>query len=263
MLKRLYHNIIAESVEKDSKNRGNILFCGEDNKTIKNKVSETIMLDELKGKLIVSCQALSDEPLYGSETMGKMALAAKQGGAAAIRAQGVADITEIKKVTGLPVIGLIKQNYDDSDVYITPTMTEVEALIAAPCEMIALDMTMRPRPNREKMLTLVKAIKAADKLVLADISTIEEGVMAEEFGADAVSTTLSGYTPYSPQQKGPDLALVAALAEALTVPLIAEGRIGTPAELQEALKAGAYAVVVGSAITRPQLITKSFVDALT
>lgn len=220
------------------------------------------MLEKIKGQLIVSCQALIDEPLYGADTMGKMALAAKQGGAAAIRAQGVADIIEIKKVTGLPVIGLIKQNYADSDVYITPTMAEVEALLATPCEMIALDMTLRPRPNREKLLTLVKAIKAAGKLVLADISTFEEGVMAEEFGADAVSTTLSGYTPYSPQQKGPDLELVESLAEVLEVPLIAEGRIGTPAELKAALEAGAYAVVVGSAITRPQLITESFVSAL-
>lgn len=220
------------------------------------------MWEELKGKLIVSCQALEDEPLFGSLVMGKMALAAKMGGAAAIRAQGTDDIAEIKKVTGLPVIGLIKKNYPDSDIYITPTMAETEALIASPCEIIALDMTMRPRPNREKLLSLVKAIKGSGKLILADISTFEEGIMAEEFGADAVSTTLSGYTPYSPQQKKPDLELVAQLSEALSVPLIAEGRLGTPELLRAAMDAGAYAAVVGSAITRPQLITADFVKAL-
>lgn len=220
------------------------------------------MLEKIKGRLIVSCQALEDEPLCSPFIMGRMALAAKQGGAAAVRAQGAEDIAEIKKVTGLPVIGLIKKNYEDSAVYITPTMAEVEALIAAPCEMIALDMTMRPRPNREKLLSLVKTIKAAGKLVLADISTFEEGIMAEEFGADAVSTTLSGYTEYSPQQKGPDLELVSSLSEVLGVPLIAEGRISTPAELRAAMEAGAYAAVVGSAITRPQLITAEFARVL-
>ena len=220
------------------------------------------MLEKIKGKLIVSCQALENEPLYGADIMAKMALAAKQGGAVAIRAQGVADIEAIKKSTGLPIIGLIKKEYEDSDVYITPTGKEVEALLAAPCEMIALDMTMRPRPNREKLLSLVKMIKAANKLILADISTFEEGIMAEEFGADAVSTTLSGYTPYSPKQKAPDLELVSQLSEVLSVPLIAEGRISSPDELKAAMDAGAYSVVIGSAITRPQLITADFVRAL-
>ncbi len=219
-------------------------------------------LPEVKGKLIVSCQALADEPLHSPFIMGRMALAAKEGGAKAIRAQSSADINEIKKVTGLPVIGLEKRNYDDSPIYITPTMQEVENLLAADCEMIALDMTDRPRPKGEKTVDLVNRIHQAGRLVLADISTYEEGVAAAVLGADAVSTTLSGYTPYSPQLTGPDVDLVARLVGRLSVPVFAEGRINVPEDIVRVMAAGAYAPIVGSAITRPQLITAKFARAL-
>ena len=126
-------------------------------------------LPDVKGGLIVSCQALPDEPLHSSFIMGRMALAAKEGGAVAIRAQSSVDIKEIQKVTGLPVIGLIKKNYDDSEIYITPTMAEVEDLLTTDCEMIALDMTNRPRPAGEKIDKLVERIHSAGRLVLADI----------------------------------------------------------------------------------------------
>lgn len=218
--------------------------------------------EKVKGKLIVSCQALSDEPLHSAFIMGRMALAAKEGGAAAIRAQGVEDICEITKVTGLPVIGLIKQHYEDSEIYITPTMREVEALLGASCEMIALDMTSRVRPKGEKIETLVKRIHEAGRLVLADISTYDEGVKAVELGADAVSTTLSGYTSYSPQLKGPDYALAARLAADVSVPVFGEGRIHTPEELLRMMEMGVWGAIVGSAITRPQLITKDFASVL-
>ncbi len=221
------------------------------------------MLDEVRGKLIVSCQALAEEPLFGAEIMGRMALAAKEGGAAAIRAQGAADIREIKQATGLPIIGLIKRSYEDSEIYITPTMKEVDELLGAPCEMIALDMTSRERPGDEDAARLVARIHEAGRLVLADISTFTEGVAAEKQGADAVSTTLSGYTPYSPQLEGPDLDLVGELSAALRVPVFAEGRIGTPEMLRTVMALGAWTAVVGSAITRPQLITRSFTKALT
>ena len=220
------------------------------------------ILSEVKGRLIVSCQALPDEPLHSAFIMGRMARAAKEGGAAAIRAQGVEDIREIRRVTGLPVIGLLKRNYPDSEIYITATMQEVEELLTTDCAMIALDMTDRKRPGGEQPAALVERIHAAGRLVLADISTYEEGIQAVALGADAVSTTLSGYTPYSPQLTGPDIRLVSQLAAKLTVPVFAEGRINTTADITKVIGTGAYAPIVGSAITRPQLITAAFARAL-
>lgn len=219
-------------------------------------------LTDVQGKLIVSCQALPDEPLHSSFIMGRMALAAKEGGAVAIRAQSSEDIREIQKVTGLPVIGLVKRNYEDSPIYITPTMAEVEDLLTTNCEMIALDMTDRPRPHQEKLPDLLARIHEGGRLVLADISTYEEGMAAAKLGADAISTTLSGYTPYSPQLSGPDVELVAALSRDLDIPVFAEGRINGPEDIQRVMAAGAYAPIVGSAITRPQLITAKFAQAL-
>jgi len=219
-------------------------------------------LQDVKGKLIVSCQALPDEPLHSPFIMGRMALAAKEGGAVAIRAQSSADINEIKKVTGLPVIGLVKRNYDDSPIYITPTMAEVEDLLNTDCEMVALDMTDRKRPGDEKVEVLVERIHEAGRLVLADISTYEEGIKAASVGADAISTTLSGYTSYSPQLTGPDVELVRNLSREMEIPVFAEGRINVPEDIKAVMEAGAYAPIVGSAITRPQLITAKFAKVL-
>ncbi len=210
----------------------------------------------------MSCQALPDEPLHSPFIMGRMARAAKEGGAAAIRAQSSADIVEIKKITGLPVIGLVKRNYEDSPIYITPTMTEVEDLLTTDCEMIALDMTARKRPRDEKAENLVRRIHEAGRLVLADISTYEEGVESARIGADAISTTLSGYTPYSPQLSGPDVDLVRKLSGKLAIPVFAEGRINVPEDIRTVMEAGAFAPIVGSAITRPQLITAKFAKML-
>ena len=216
----------------------------------------------VKGKLIISCQALPDEPLHSPFIMGRMARAAKEGGAVAIRAQSVADIEEIRAVAQLPVIGLIKQNYADSPIYITPTMREVEALIGTGCEMIALDMTDRERPQKTDVRDLVARIHAAHRLVLADISTYEEGMKAQELGVDAISTTLSGYTPYSPQLAGPDYELMCRLAQDASIPVFAEGRINTPEDLRSAMQTGVFGAIVGSAITRPQLIARRFTDAI-
>ncbi len=220
------------------------------------------MLNNIKGKLIVSCQALEDEPLHSSFIMGRMALAAKEGGASGIRAQGIEDINEIKKNVDLPVIGIIKRSYDDSEIYITPTLKEVEDLLNTECEMIALDATMRKRPNDEKLEDLVKAIHEGGKLAMADISTLEEGIQAEKLGFDCISTTLSGYTPYSTQSHTVDIPLLKALVEKVSVPVICEGKINTPEDLKEAFNKGAYSAVVGGAITRPQQITKRFTDIL-
>lgn len=220
------------------------------------------MLDIIKDKLIVSCQALEDEPLHSSFIMGKMANAAKIGGAVAIRAQGVEDIIEIKKVTNLPVIGIIKRNYDDSPIYITPTKKEIDELLNTKCEMIAIDATNRNRPNNENLKELINYIKSNNVLVMADISNYEEAIKAYEYGVDCISTTLSGYTPYTKKLEGPDFDLIEKLVKELDIPIIAEGRINTPEELAKALNIGAYSAVVGSAITRPQLITEKFTKAI-
>jgi N-acylglucosamine-6-phosphate 2-epimerase len=220
------------------------------------------MINNIKGRLIVSCQALEDEPLHSSFIMGKMAKAAQEGGAVAIRAQGVQDIIEIKQVTGLPVIGIIKRNYKESDVYITPTQLEVDELISTGCEMIALDATKRKRPHAESLEDLIKYIHQHNVLVMADVSTYDEAIMAQSLQADCVSTTLCGYTTYSKQFAGPDFELIKRLAEDLKIPLIAEGKINTPEELAHVFKLGAYSAVVGGAITRPQQITKRFVNAI-
>lgn len=220
------------------------------------------MLDQIKGKLVISCQALPGEPLHSPMIMGRMALAAKNAGAAGIRAQGVADIIEIKQVTGLPVIGIIKRNYPDSEVFITATKKEVQELLATDCEMIALDATIRPRPNGELLQDLLDQIHAANRLAMADCSTVEEAKIAEEIGFDCVSTTLAGYTSYSTQTSGPDVELVKQLVKDCQIPVIAEGKIHTPEQLKEIMDLGVYSAVVGGAITRPQEIAQRFIAKL-
>lgn len=220
------------------------------------------MLNQIKGKLIVSCQALPNEPLHSSFIMGRMALAAKQAGAAGIRAQGVEDIQEIMSVVDCPVIGIIKRDYPDSDVYITPTKKEVEELLATNCQMIALDATLRDRPNDELLSELVKQIHEQGVLAMADCSTIEEAIQAQEIGFDCVSTTLAGYTPYSKNVDGPNFELLKQMLEQCSIPVIAEGKINTPQELKEVVDLGVHSAVVGGAITRPQQIAKRFIDVL-
>ena len=220
------------------------------------------MLDQIKGKLVISCQALPGEPLHSPMIMGRMAIAAKNAGAAGIRAQGVEDIIEIKQVTGLPVIGIIKRNYPDSEVFITATKKEVQELLATDCEMIALDATIRPRPNGELLQDLLDQIHAANRLAMADCSTVEEAKIAEEIGFDCVSTTLAGYTSYSTQTSGPDVELVKQLVKDCQIPVIAEGKIHTPEQLKEIMDLGVYSAVVGGAITRPQEIAQRFIAKL-
>lgn len=194
--------------------------------------------------------------------MGRMAKAVMEGGAVGIRAQGVEDILEIKKTTGLPIIGIIKRDYDDSEIYITPTKKEVDELIDTKCEMIALDATNRKRPNGESLKGLISYMKKKGVLVMADISTYEEGVTAYEYGVDCISTTLAGYTPYSQKYDGPNIELIKKLVKEIEIPIIAEGKINTPKDLKEVYSLGIHSAVVGSAITRPQIITKNFFDAL-
>lgn len=219
-------------------------------------------LKKVKGKLIVSCQALEDEPLHSSFIMGRMAYAAFVGGASGIRANTVSDIQEIKRNVNLPIIGIIKHQYGDNQVYITPTMKEIDALAVEGVEIIALDGTKRERPDGNTLKNLMKEakMKYPNQLFMADISSVEEAVEAERVGFDIVGTTLVGYTEYT---KGNDpLIELEKVIKAVTVPVIGEGNIDTPAKAKKALELGAYAVVVGGAVTRPQQITKKFVTEM-
>ncbi|MBC1411532.1 N-acetylmannosamine-6-phosphate 2-epimerase [Listeria welshimeri] len=215
----------------------------------------------LKGQLIVSCQALEDEPLHSSAIMARMALAAKEGGAKGIRANSPEDIRAIKALVDLPVIGIWKRDYADSNVYITPTRYEVEALLETDLEIIALDATKQKRPNEEKLSDLLYLIHREKRLAMADISTLEEAIEAERLGFDLISTTLAGYTPYSKATTEPDFELLEEIVQKVAVPVIMEGHTSKPEQVTEALRKGAFAVVVGSIITRPKLITERYVNA--
>ena len=222
------------------------------------------IIESIRGKLIVSCQALPEEPLHSPFIMGRMALAAAEGGAGGIRANTPEDVTEIKRVVDLPVIGLFKKDYPDSEVYITPTMDEISAMVDCCCEIIAMDATARFRPYG---LTLDEVFAEArkkypDQLFMADCSTFEECVHAAEIGFDIVGTTMRSYTSYTKGAVIPDFGLFRQLKEQMKVPFIAEGGIWSPSEAKQAIECGALAVVVGSAITRPQLITRRYASAV-
>lgn len=230
------------------------------------RYSKEEVLNAMKHSIIVSCQALPGEPLYVEEKsiMYLMARAAKQAGATCIRTNSVRDVIAIKEETNLPVIGLIKQQYEGYDSYITPTMKEVDALVEAEADVIALDCTMRTRGDGTTINEYIAAIKEKypDVMLMADISTYEEGINAWKCGIDLVSTTMSGYTPYSPQKDGPDFELVKQLVAEVDIPVIAEGKVHTPELAKQMLEAGAYAVVVGGAITRPLEIARRFMGAI-
>jgi putative N-acetylmannosamine-6-phosphate epimerase len=219
------------------------------------------ILAALRGQLIVSCQALSDEPLHGSEIMARMALAAHQGGAGGIRANGPADIAAIRAAVPLPIIGLYKEGHEG--VYITPSFAHAAAVAAAGADIIALDATPRPRPGGETLGHLIGRIHhELGRPVLADVSTLEEAQAAVTLGADMVAPTLAGYTDYSPPHDSINLGLLRAMVAQVSAPVIAEGHIISPELAAAALACGVWAVVVGSAITRPQWITSRFAAAL-
>ncbi|MCR8968804.1 N-acetylmannosamine-6-phosphate 2-epimerase [Facklamia sp. 7083-14-GEN3] len=224
------------------------------------------MIEGIKGELIVSCQALEDEPLHSSFIMSRMALAAREGGAKGIRSNSVEDIKAIKERVDLPVIGIIKRDYDGADAFITPTMTEVDELMEAKPEIIAIDATGSTRPQGESLSDLMAKIKEKypQQKLMADCSTLEEMRTAEQLGFDFIGTTLVGYTQQSKGIKieSNDFELIRKAVETIDKPIIAEGNIDTPEKVKRVLDIGVYSVVVGSAITRPQLITKKFVDAI-
>ncbi|MBC1523353.1 N-acetylmannosamine-6-phosphate 2-epimerase [Listeria booriae] len=223
-------------------------------------------LEQVRGKLIVSCQALPEEPLHSSFIMSRMAIATVEGGAAGIRSNSVADIQAIREVVSVPVIGIIKEVYPDSPVFITPTIKEVIAACETGVGVVAMDGTNRKRPNGEDLATILQQAKSKfpDTLFMADIATVEEAAMAEQLGFDIVATTLHGYTE---QTKGYNIAeanfqFLKEVLQATALPVIVEGKIDTPEKAKTALELGGTSVVVGGAITRPQEITARFISKL-
>lgn len=224
------------------------------------------ILDAIHGKMIISCQAIPGEPLYleDDSVMYLMARAAKRAGTPAIRTSSIRDVAAIKKETGLPVIGLVKINYPGYDSYITPTMKEVDDLVAVGSDVVALDCTLRKRGDGTTINEFIAQIreKYPDIILMADISNYEEGINAWKCGVDIVGTTMSGYTDYTSKKDEPDYELMTRLATDMDIPVIGEGKIHYPAQAVKALQTGVWSIVVGGAITRPLEIAQRFMKAI-
>jgi len=222
-------------------------------------------IEKLKNGVIVLCHAEGDEPFNFPNYIAAFARAAEMGGASGIRVQGFDNIQSVRSTVKLPVIGISRGTYDDGWALITPDFSDVESVINAGADIIALDATQRLRPNGLDGFEFLDLVRKRFRIpIIADVSTYIEGVRAAELGADMIATTLSGYTQYTEDRADdfPDFSLVERLTAEVQIPVIAEGRIWSPSEAAHALKCGAYAVVVGSAITRPRVITQRFVEVL-
>lgn len=223
-------------------------------------------INKLKGKLIVSCQALPNEPLHCDYIMGRMALAAFQGGASGIRANTARDIKQIRAQVDLPIIGIVKRDYPDNEIYITPTMKEIDELMNVKPEIIALDASLSLRPDGktlDEFFTQIKE-KYPNQALMADCSTLEEAIHADKLGFDFIGTTMVGYTKQSKGDKieADDFKILRDIVANVKNKVIAEGNIDTPEKAKRVIELGAFSVVVGSIITRPQFITKKFAQAL-
>lgn len=225
-------------------------------------LTKQLIIEALAGRLIVSAQAYPGEPMRDSRTMAQVAASAVRGGAAAVRVQGIADIQAVRAAVELPVIGLWKDG--NAGVYITPTYQHAYAVALAGAHVVALDGTRRPRPDGLSLgQTITQIHENTNALVMADCGSLDDALAAAEAGADLLGTTLAGYTEERPETTGPDIDLLQAMIEAdLRIPIIAEGRVHTPLQALDAVRAGAHAVVVGTAITHPATITSWFVGAL-
>lgn len=222
------------------------------------------ILESIKGGLVVSCQARKGWPMYGSDIMAAFAQAAYEGGAVAIRATEPENIQAIQDQVSLPIMGIYKQWYEGYEVYITPTYQSAVAIIEAGADIVAMDGTMRERPNGENLAEMIAKIKKnyPHIVIMTDCATIEEGKYCQKCGTDLVSTTLYGYTEETKDQTQANFELIQQLSDELEVPIIAEGKLETPADVVKAYASGAYSVVVGTAITRPDVITSRFVAAI-
>ena len=223
------------------------------------------IINRLKNKVVVSVQAMPSEPLYLEKCMVAMMKSVVKGGAGGLRVAGARDVKNAKHLFDIPIIGLTKPevippNWQEI-VYITPTLDDVIELVKAGADIIAFDGTMSERPSSAKLEDLIKYVKINKRVSMADISTLEEGINAAKLGANMLSTTLSGYTQFSQNRgEGPDFELLEQLVKETNLPVVLEGRIWEPDEVDRAFELGAHCVVIGSAITRPQLITKRFVQ---
>jgi len=213
--------------------------------------------------IIVSCQAHTNEPLHGPHFMGQMAIAAEQGGAIGIRACGISDIAYIKQCVDIPVIGILKKHYENFKPVITPTLDDALAVAYAGADIIAIDCTTNDRPDGRGLKETIARIKSkTDCKVMADIATLEEGKYAFACGADYIATTLFGFTKETKGYKAPGFSLMKQLVANIPIPIIAEGGIAYPSQAKQAFEIGVSWVVVGTAITRPQNITESFVNSV-
>ena len=221
-------------------------------------------MSALNRGLIVSCQAVKGEPLYGYGIMHLFAKAAKVGGAQGIRAL-CDDIDSIKDEVNLPIIGLVKECYDDSEIYITPTKLEIDRLLQTKCDVLCMDATLRSRPGGITLEELYEYARSNSngREIMADVSTIEEAINADRLGFDYISTTMRGYTPYTKQYAIPDIDFIAECkAKVKNAKVIAEGGVFEVSHMEAISKINPYAVVVGSAITRPSVITERLLGAL-
>ncbi len=219
-------------------------------------------LDQIKGRLVVSCQAYPGEPMLDPATMAQVAQAAVIGGAAAIRGKGLDDLRAMRSVVSVPIIGLVKVG--DTGVYITPTLADCLEVAATGCEIVALDGTRRPRPDGRTLADTIAELKRAypDILVMADCGSAGDAEAAQDAGADLLGTTLVGYSGERPKTDGPDWPCVDEIVALAERPVVVEGRIHTVEQAAEAMRRGAWAVVVGTAITHPSTITRWFADAV-
>lgn len=222
------------------------------------------IFNSLKHGLIVSCQAEEDSPFNSPQAVALFAKAAVQGGAVGIRSEGIEKTKMILSEVNVPVIGLLKSKFDDGFVRITGSFSEVEMLKKIGCHIIAIDGTFRKREGLRGPEFISELKKRFDAVIMADVAAYDEGIACADCGADCISTTLSGYTPDTknfPLDK-PDFELVKKLVKDVKIPIIAEGRINRPEYAAAMIANGAWSVVVGTAITRPKIITSWFVEAI-
>jgi len=219
------------------------------------------LIESMRGRLVVSCQAYPGEPMRDPRTMAQVAAAVVEGGAAAVRAQGLEDVREVVAAVDVPVIGLWKDG--DDGVYITPTLEHALAVADAGAQIVALDGTRRPRPDGRTLAATVAGLRErSDVLVMADCGSLGDALEAERAGVDILGTTLAGYSGERPRTSGPDYDLVDEMVGACRLPVMVEGRVHSPAQAAEALARGAFAVCVGTAITHPTTITGWFAEAV-
>ena len=225
---------------------------------------KTNILDQIKHGLIVSCQAEGESPFNSPEGVTMFAKAALIGGAVGVRSEGIAKTEMILKSVKVPVIGLLKSKFEDGSTMITGSFHEVEQLSRIDCPIIAIDGTFRKREGLTGAEFIHKIKTEFSALIMADIANEDEAFECEQAGADLISTTLNGYTPETLNdiRHSPNFELVKLLSPKIKIPLIAEGRINSPKAASEMIRLGAFAVVVGTAISRPQIITRWFVEAI-